>query len=378
MKRRSIWILGVATAAIFGFVAGAILLFGPARDRGSAERYAYGSRAHNGELPTLWQAPAFSLADQSGKVRTEADLHGHVWIADFFYSTCTSACPLLTAKLVALQRQMLAPDLRFVSFSVDPAHDTQAMLAAYAATWRPTETRWLLLSTTPDALARVTHQMRVDVEPTADARNPILHTSLFFLVDAQGGVRGVYDSSDDQALARLRQDAAGLLGASADAKPPPLPKDGAQLFTKLNCAACHANPQIAPPLTGIAGTEVTLTSGARVTVDETYLRDSILSPGRQQVAGFANLMPSYRDELSDPQVDVLVRYLMTPSGTASAPNDQPVTVAKDPVCGMSVRVTDKTERTEVDGHTYYFCSPVCREKFSQHPNDFLAESDAKK
>src|ERR1043165_7313559 len=83
-----------------------------------AEQYAWQQR-QGGALPELWSAPAFAFVDQHGMAVSERQLAGRVWIADFIYTQCTSACPLLSAKLALVRRQLTDPRLKFVSFSVD-------------------------------------------------------------------------------------------------------------------------------------------------------------------------------------------------------------------------------------------------------------------
>jgi cytochrome oxidase Cu insertion factor (SCO1/SenC/PrrC family) len=86
----------------------------------------------DGPLPTLWSVPAYQLADQDGKTRTPQDLRGSVWVADFIFTSCKSICPVLTAKMVQVQRAVPDARLKFVSFSVDPERDTPEALHAYA------------------------------------------------------------------------------------------------------------------------------------------------------------------------------------------------------------------------------------------------------
>lgn len=134
-----------------------------------------------------WKVPAFDYVDQDGHHITNRDLLGHPWIADFIYTQCTTACPVLTARMRLLQRRITDPAVRFVSFSVDPAHDTPSVLKAYAAKWHGDESRWRLLSTGDDANVHATAMgMRVAVEHSGDPTNPILHTSRFILVDPAG------------------------------------------------------------------------------------------------------------------------------------------------------------------------------------------------
>ena len=97
-----------------------------------AEAFAH---AGNSSLEPLWKVPPFSFVDQDGRGLTDQDLIGRVWIASFLFTSCTAACPALSSQLALLQRQLVDPNIRFVSFSVDPEHDTPAALNAYRARW---------------------------------------------------------------------------------------------------------------------------------------------------------------------------------------------------------------------------------------------------
>jgi protein SCO1 len=88
-----------------------------------------------GRLPTVGPAPAFSLTDQEGSRVASAGLRGKVLAVTFIYTTCKDACPLLTAKMAAIQRKLGADfgaRVRFASISVEPEVDTPAVLKAYA------------------------------------------------------------------------------------------------------------------------------------------------------------------------------------------------------------------------------------------------------
>jgi protein SCO1/2 len=332
------------------------------------------SSAGAGELSQLWQVPDFSFPDQAEKQVTPRSLAGRVWIADFIFTTCTTVCPLITAKMVKLQRKLPDPELRFVSFSVDPAHDTPKALEAYRRTWNAGESRWILLSTDPKGLRATVQGMHVALQATDDPANPIIHTSLLFLVDGAGAVRGIYDSSDDEALGRLVADTKRLLGKAGSDVARPRARSGRELFESLSCAACHNDVRLAPPLAGLVGRSVALQDGRKTRADAAYIKESIVAPGRALVRGYLNLMPSYRDDLDDTQLERLVTYVAG-LGSATAPDpgsDTPASIVTDPVCGMSVRATTSAPYFDFQGQTYYFCCESCRERFAKDPGKFLS------
>jgi protein SCO1 len=172
----------------------------------SAESYTLQSSTPAGGTP-LWKSPSFSLVDQVGRIITKDSLAGAPFIADFILTRCSTLCPMLTAKLVQLQHRTAGRNLRFVSFSVDPDHDDAAVLHTYADAWNANERRWHLLATSWETLPELVTGYRVTVRRNNDRSNPVIHSNAFFLVDARGMIRGVYDSSDPKELDRLTRDA---------------------------------------------------------------------------------------------------------------------------------------------------------------------------
>lgn len=88
-------------------------------------------------------------------------------------------------------------------------------------------------------------------------------------------------------------------------------EQGRRLFADLQCASCHGPgaPVAAPELGGSPDRAVRLSDGETVQADDTYLRDSILRPDHQVVAGFESTMPSYSQELGETQLRTLIAYL---------------------------------------------------------------------
>ena len=93
----------------------------------SSRRDAVQSRepATPGKFAPLYDAPAFALVNQDGQPFGKSDLAGNVWIADFIFINCGGPCPIMTAKLADIQKQVGRPDVKLVSFSVDPARHAQ-------------------------------------------------------------------------------------------------------------------------------------------------------------------------------------------------------------------------------------------------------------
>ncbi len=358
MKKVLLPLLGLALG---GSLAVLVLLRGRLHTPTQAEDYAHLRR--KAEPPALWPAPDFRFSDHRGATLSREALLGKPWVANFVFTTCRTVCPLLTAKMVRLQRDVPKADVRFVSFSVDPQNDTVEALAAYAQQWNPEEDRWSLLATTPEGLAAVAQGFRVTAERTDAGLDPILHSAVFVLVDERGVVRGVYDSEDSADFRHLAT-ALGALGGQPEA--PRADRTGEVLYHELSCANCHEHPELAPALGGILGTRRELETRLLVTADEAYLRESIVAPVAKRVVGYPLMMPSYEGHLTPTELDALVRYVVAlPASSAPTPD---VTIALDPVCHMKVRVTaDALHEGEV-----YFCSKWCLDRYREAPDAYRA------
>ena len=169
--------------------------------------------------------PQFSLTERSGKTVRLRDLRGKVWVADFIYTTCKDTCPLQTAEMAKLQEQWQTqwqdrPDLKLVSFSVDPDHDTPQVLSRYADNFKADQDRWLFLT---GAKEQISHLIQAGFHLTAEpltksgSEDPgILHSTRFVLIDAETQIRGYYDSRDAEALTRLKKDVANLMNGKKE------------------------------------------------------------------------------------------------------------------------------------------------------------------
>lgn len=117
----------------------------------------------------------------------------------------------------------------------------------------------------------------------------------------------------------LEEYQAWLQGGAAPASPAAA---GEQLFAQLACNTCHKEAPDArgPALHGVFGTQVSLASGATVTADEDYLRESILDPAAKVVVGYQPIMPSFQGQVSEEGLMQLISYIKGLSGerTASA------------------------------------------------------------
>ena len=181
-------------------------------------------------LPVLGQIPEFQLTSQEGKPFTDRDMRGKVWVADFIFTSCGGACPMMTERMKTQVQSVLQemaqdhPDLpvRIVSFSVDPDRDTPERLADYAKDHGADLKLWCFLTGPLREITRTVVQgFKISMGKlplaTPAAKYPseeeifeVVHGEQFVLIDAQGRIRGYY-SSEGTGLRKLLADLRNLL-----------------------------------------------------------------------------------------------------------------------------------------------------------------------
>jgi len=152
------------------------------------------------------RVPEFHLTDQNGHPYSSDNLKGHIWIADLIFTICPSTCPLMTARMAALQKSITkTPSVHLVSFSVDPEHDTPEALRAYAKNYGADTSQWTFL-TGPRSqlfpLAKEGFHLPVD-SVGGDQSSPIVHSERFVIVDAAGHIRGYYNGAEEESHAKV-------------------------------------------------------------------------------------------------------------------------------------------------------------------------------
>jgi protein SCO1/2 len=159
--------------------------------------------------------PSFSLPDQEGKLVSNKSLAGKIYITDFFFATCPGICPKMQSELLKVYKQYgNNPNVVFLSFTIDPEHDTQPVLADYARRLgvNAPNTSWRFLRT-PDrpAAYQLAKNYLAAAETDLQAPGGIAHSGALALVDDQGYVRGTYDGLNAQQVALLMRQLPVLL-----------------------------------------------------------------------------------------------------------------------------------------------------------------------
>lgn len=170
-------------------------------------------------LDRIAQVPEFSFTSQTGETVTREDLAGSIWVADFIFTRCPNPCPIMSDRMQELQEAIKKKggNVRLVTVTVDPEHDTPEVLAAYAKRYDADPSLWKFLTGEPEAIREfVTRGM---LQPLAkDPANVPVHSQRFLVVDSEGILRSYHDLDDPELLPKLLMDIGTLM---REVKPSP-------------------------------------------------------------------------------------------------------------------------------------------------------------
>lgn len=159
-------------------------------------------------LPIYGQVSDFRLTKVDGNNLSLADLRGKVWVANFFFTTCSDICPMMTKNMAALHRSYkLLDDVAFVSVTVNPENDTSEALANYAKKYEADIAKWYFLTGSREDITN----LMVRGFKLSSLDDPVFHSAFFALVDRQGRIRGYYDGTATEPIQQLFKDLAFLM-----------------------------------------------------------------------------------------------------------------------------------------------------------------------
>lgn len=155
----------------------------------------------------------FSFTDQHGDTITQATIEGKIHVADFFFSSCTSICPVMTHNMSTISDTFRDdPGVVLLSYSVTPWLDSTARLHEFAEGYHITDPNWHLLTGSQSAiydLARKSYFAEEDIGFAKDS-SEFLHTEHFILVDKNKRIRGIYNGTLKLEIVQLIKDIRAL------------------------------------------------------------------------------------------------------------------------------------------------------------------------
>ena len=160
----------------------------------------------------------FNLVNQNGNNISQEFYHNKIYVADFFFTTCPSICPIMTNNMLKVQEKIKNdPNILIVSFSVDPKTDSVAQLKRYAKEKGVDDLKWNLLTGDKRQIYDLARKSFFVAEIDKDSdSNDIIHTENFVLVDPDKRIRGFYDGTNLDEIKNLISDLSLLKGEYQD------------------------------------------------------------------------------------------------------------------------------------------------------------------
>jgi len=150
----------------------------------------------------------FSLLNQNGYKITEEDYNNKIYVADFFFTTCPTICPIMTENMGYLQNKLIDnPEILLVSFSVTPEIDSVQQLKKYALEKNVIDSKWNLLTGDKKEIYDLARKSYLVAKNDGDGgKYDMIHTENFVLVDKEKRIRGFYDGTNQSEMDKLLND----------------------------------------------------------------------------------------------------------------------------------------------------------------------------
>ncbi|MBC3756815.1 SCO family protein [Hyunsoonleella sp. SJ7] len=150
----------------------------------------------------------FSLINQNGKTVTQDDYKDKIYVADFFFTTCQTICPIMTDHMVQIQKEIMDDnDVLLLSHSVTPEIDLVAQLKRYAIKKGVNDSKWNLVTGDKKEIYALARKSYLAVKDNGDGGPfDMIHTENFMLIDKKRQIRGFYDGTNPVEIKRLLSD----------------------------------------------------------------------------------------------------------------------------------------------------------------------------
>ena len=185
--------------------------------------YFYVTKAENHFMPLATigieghQIPNFFFIIQNSDTVSNVDYRGSIYVANFFFTTCPTICPIMTNKMKYVQDELsVYPNIKFLSHTVNPENDSPEKLFEYASSMHVNLINWNFVTGEKDAIYNIAASYFVNVSEDELAPGGFLHSEYLVLVDKKGKVRsgidingnpyGAYDGTNDADIKILVKD----------------------------------------------------------------------------------------------------------------------------------------------------------------------------
>ena len=149
----------------------------------------------------------FSLTNQNGDTITQDYYENKIYIADFFFTTCPTICPIMTKNMFEVQQKTLKQNVLLVSYSVTPEIDSIAQLKKYALENKVNDNKWNLLTGDKKQIYELARKSYLVAKNDGDGgKYDMIHTENFVLIDKEKRIRGYYDGTNKEDIDKLLSD----------------------------------------------------------------------------------------------------------------------------------------------------------------------------
>jgi len=149
----------------------------------------------------------FKLINQNGEIVTQQNYKDKIYVADFFFTTCATICPIMTKNMVAIQEKIKNDkDIMLLSHSVTPEIDTVAQLKRYAKKKGVIDRKWNLVTGDKEQIYTLARKSYLAVKSDGLGDYGMVHTENFMLIDKERRIRGFYDGTKDEDIEKLLED----------------------------------------------------------------------------------------------------------------------------------------------------------------------------
>lgn len=150
----------------------------------------------------------FNLINQNGDSITQDFYRDKIYVADFFFTTCLTICPVMTDHMLEIQEKTKAdPEVLLLSHTVFPKTDSVPVLKKYAEEKGVNDQKWNLVTGDKKHIYELARKSYLASKPDGDGGPyDMIHTENFVLVDKQQRIRGFYDGTDPEAIEKLLKD----------------------------------------------------------------------------------------------------------------------------------------------------------------------------
>ena len=168
----------------------------------------------DGDFDTNYhQIPYFEFINQDGKMVTRDDMLGNIYIADFFFVTCPTICPKMATNMGYIQNKFSErKDLKFISITVNPEHDSVEVLKEYADKVHANTKSWSFLTGDKEKIYDLAFKgFFVNADKDSIAPGGFLHSQMLILIDKKGHIRGYFDGTVYSEMKKDLTDAIDIL-----------------------------------------------------------------------------------------------------------------------------------------------------------------------